>query len=257
MKTIPFASFEGMHAPLRQEMLDAFARMYDKGWFIQGQECQAFEEEFAAYCGTRYAVGVASGLDALTLALKALGVGEGDEVIIPGNTFIATALAVTYAGARVALADPDPVTGNMWGKGLEEALTDRTKAIIPVHLYGQAAQMDEVMAFAQKHGLLVVEDCAQAHGATFRGQKVGTFGQAGCFSFYPGKNLGALGDAGAVVTNDPVSYTHLRGKSVNQLPPAAAVPPVREALTSSALSSGSHSSSSSGCWPRNQRAVSV
>lgn len=210
MKTIPFASFEGMHTPLRQEMLDAFARMYDKGWFIQGQECQAFEEEFAAYCGTRYAVGVASGLDALTLALKALGVGEGDEVIIPGNTFIATALAVTYAGARVALADPDPVTGNMWGKGLEEALTDRTKAIIPVHLYGQAAQMDEVMAFAQKHNLLVVEDCAQAHGATFRGQKVGTFGQAGCFSFYPGKNLGALGDAGAVVTNDPALAEKVR-----------------------------------------------
>lgn len=210
MMKVPFATFEGMHAPLRQEMMDAFARVYDRGWFIQGGECQAFEEEFAAWCGAKYALGVASGLDAIVLALKALGVGPGDEVIVPGNTYIATALAVSYTGAKVVLVDPDPATYNMSGKGLEEALTPRTRAVIPVHLYGQAAQMDEVMAFAQKHGLYVVEDCAQAHGACFNGQKVGTFGQVGCFSFYPGKNLGALGDAGAVITNDPALAGKMR-----------------------------------------------
>ena len=169
MMKVPFATFEGMHAPLRQEMMDAFARVYDRGWFIQGGECRAFEEEFAAWCGAKYALGVASGLDAIVLALKALGVGPGDEVIVPGNTYIATALAVSYTGAKVVLVDPDPDTYNMSGKGLEEALTPRTRAVIPVHLYGQAAQMDEVMAFAQKHGLYVVEDCAQAHGAAFCG----------------------------------------------------------------------------------------
>ena len=168
---IPFASFEGMHGPLRDEMMETFGQMYDEGWFIQGRQCEAFDKEFAAYCGAEHAIGVASGLDALSLALRALGVGEGDEVIVPGNTFIATALAVTYTGARLALVDPDPVTQNMCGKGLEEALTPRTKAIIPVHLYGQAAQMDEIMDFAHRHDLFVVEDCAQAHGATFQGRK--------------------------------------------------------------------------------------
>ena len=199
---IPFATFEGMHKAVRPEMMGAFEKVYDRGWFIQGEECQAFEEEFAAYNGAKYAIGVATGLDAIRLALEALGIGAGDEVIIPSNTFIATALAVSAVGAKPVLVDPDPETCNMCGKGLEEALTPRTKAVIPVHLYGQAAQMDEVMDFARRHNLRGVEDCAQAHGALFKGQKAGTFGDAGCFSFYPGKNLGALGDAGAVITND-------------------------------------------------------
>ena len=199
---VPFASFERMHAEIREEMLQKLTEIYDGGMFIQGDEEQMFRHEFADYCGTKYSVGTANGLDALYLTLRALGIGAGDEVILPGNTFIATALAVSRTGARPVLVDPNPATFNMCGAGLEEALTPRTRAIIPVHLYGQPARMDAIMAFAQTHNLFVVEDCAQAHGATFQGKKVGTFGNAGCFSFYPGKNLGALGDAGAVVTND-------------------------------------------------------
>ena len=199
---VPFATFDKMHGDIRAEIIQKFSEMYDAGWFIQGGECEAFEHEFADYCGAKYCVGMATGLDAIYLALKALNIGSGDEVIVPSNTFIATALAVSYVGARVILVDPDPTTYNIGGKGLEEALSDKTKAIIPVHLYGQPAQMDEVMAFARKHRLYVIEDCAQAHGATFKGQKVGTFGDIGCFSFYPGKNLGALGDGGAVITNN-------------------------------------------------------
>lgn len=198
---IPFSTFDRMHKDIRTEMLDKFTKMYDRGWFIQGEEYEKFEEEFASYCGAKHCIGVGNGLDAIYLVLLALGIGKGDEVIIPSNTFIATALAVSYAGATPVLVDPDEVTYNMCGKGLEEALTDKTKAIIPVHLYGQAAEMDEIMAFAKKHNLYVVEDCAQAHGAYYKGKKVGTFGIAGCFSFYPGKNLGALGDGGAVVSS--------------------------------------------------------
>lgn len=207
---IPFSTMDRMHAQIRGEMVQTFERIYDKGWFIQGEECAAFEREFAAYTGAKYAVGVATGLDAIYLALKALGIGAGDEVIIPSNTFIATALAVSYTGARVVLVDPDPVTYNMCGNGLEAALTPATKAILPVHLYGQAAQMDEIVAFAKKHGLYLIEDCAQAHGAKFKGRHVGTFGDVGCFSFYPGKNLGALGDAGAVVTNNEALAQKIR-----------------------------------------------
>jgi len=199
---VPFATMDRMHAAVRQQMMDAFAQSYDHGWFIRGNQCEAFEREFADYCGAEYCVGLATGLDALYLSLRALGVGEGDEVIIPGNTFVATALAVSYAGARVVTVDPDPLTFNMNPALLEAALTARTKAIIPVHLYGQAAQIDAICAFAKKHGLYVVEDAAQAHGAYFKGQHVGTFGDVGCFSFYPGKNLGALGDGGAIITND-------------------------------------------------------
>lgn len=202
MMKVPFSKFEPMHASVREEMLEKFSEMYDKGWFIQGSECAAFEKEFAEWNGAEYCVGVATGLDALYLTLKAMGIGTGDEVIVPSNTFVATALAVSYTGAKVVLVDPDEKTYNMCGRGLEEAYTPRCKAIIPVHLYGQAAEMDEVLAFAHKKGLKVLEDCAQAHGATYKGRKIGTFGDAGCFSFYPGKNLGALGDAGAVITND-------------------------------------------------------
>ena len=199
---VPFATFDRMHREIKTEMLASFERMYDKGWFIQGEECKKFEEEFAAWNGSSYCVGVATGLDALYSTLKALGIGSNDEVIVPSNTFIATALAINYAGATPVLVEPDPLTYNLSGAGLEAAITARTKAIIPVHLYGQAAQMDQIMEIANKYNLLVIEDCAQAHGATFNGKKVGTFGIAGCFSFYPGKNLGALGDGGAVITNN-------------------------------------------------------
>lgn len=198
---VPFSTFDAMHYEIREEMLNKFAQVYDRGWFIQGTECEKFEQEFAEWNGAKYCVGMATGLDAIYLALKALGIGVGDDVIVPSNTFIATALAVSYTGAKVVLVDPDEHTYNMCGKGLEEAYTPNCKAIIPVHLYGQAAEMDEVMAFAREKGLYVLEDCAQAHGATYKGKKVGTFGDVGCFSFYPGKNLGALGDGGAIVTN--------------------------------------------------------
>lgn len=199
---IPFATFERMHADLKKEIMQAFETTYDKGWFIQGEQCELFEKEFAQWCGTKFSVGVASGLDALILALRALNIGEGDEVIIPSNTFIATALAVSYVGARPILISPDVSTYNMCKNDLEASITRKTKAIIPVHLYGQSAQMDEIMEIAQNYQLKVIEDCAQAHGATFNGKKVGTFGDIGCFSFYPGKNLGALGDGGAIVTNE-------------------------------------------------------
>ena len=200
MMDIPFATFDRMHRAIEKEMLEIFERIYQKGWFIQGQECELFEQEFAAWNNSLYCVGVATGLDALTLALRALGIGPGDEVILPSNTFIATVLAVTQVGAIPVLVDPDPQTYNLNGEGIQEAITSKTKVIIPVHLYGQAAQMDVIMSIADKFGLFVVEDCAQAHGATFKGQKVGTFGDVGCFSFYPGKNLGALGDGGAILT---------------------------------------------------------
>lgn len=199
---VPFSTFAPMHGEIREEMLAKFAEVYDRGWFIQGGECEAFEQEFAAWNDAAYCVGVATGLDAIYLALKALGIGAGDEVIVPSNTFIATALAVSYTGAKVVLVDPDEKTYNLCGKGLEDAYTPRCKAVIPVHLYGQAAEMDEILAFAKEKGLYVLEDCAQSHGATYKGKKVGTFGDVGCFSFYPGKNLGALGDGGAIVTNN-------------------------------------------------------
>lgn len=199
---VPFATFERMHDAIEDEMANAFKRVFKKGWFIQGEECNLFEKEFAEYCGSQYCVGVATGLDALMLSLRALDISSGDEVIIPSNTFIATALAISYVGAIPVLVEPDPKTYNLTGAGLEEAITAHTKVILPVHLYGQSAQMDEILQIAKKYHLYVVEDCAQAHGATFGGKKVGTFGDIGCFSFYPGKNLGALGDGGAIVTDN-------------------------------------------------------
>ncbi|MCI8835717.1 MAG: DegT/DnrJ/EryC1/StrS family aminotransferase [Ruminococcus sp.] len=201
-RIIPFASFEVMHREIREEMYRKFQEVYEKNWFIQGAETTLFEKEFAVYHGMSHCIGVGNGLDALFLTLKALGISQGDEVLIPSNTFIATALAVSYTGATPVLVEPDMETYNLSGEGLEEALTERTKAVLPVHLYGQPAEMDPILEFAERHGLYVVEDCAQAHGACYKGKKTGTFGIAGCFSFYPGKNLGALGDAGAVLTND-------------------------------------------------------
>lgn len=198
---VPFSTLARLHEDLREEMADAFSRVYDSGMFIRSKECSAFEEEFAAYCGAQYALGVASGLDALVVALKALDVGPGDDVVLPANTFIATALAVSAVGANVVLADPDEKTCNMTARGFLSAITENTKVVIPVHLYGQPAEIEEIAKEAAARGILVVEDCAQAHGALCGGKHVGTFGAIGCFSFYPGKNLGALGDGGAVITD--------------------------------------------------------
>lgn len=199
---IPFATFDVMHSEIRQQMLDKFTEIYDRGYFIQSSECELFEKEFACFCQSEYCVGCANGLDAIQLILRAMEIGVGDEVIIPSNTFIATALAVTYTGATPVLVDPDEKTYTMAAKGLEEAITSRTKAIIPVQLYGQTAEMDEIMQIARRHDLQVIEDAAQAHGATYKGRMVGSLADAAAFSFYPGKNLGALGDGGAVVTNN-------------------------------------------------------
>lgn len=199
---IPFVTFLPMEKELDKELRAAFERVYTRSWYIGGVEDEAFEKAFAEYCGAKYCVGCGNGLDALMLALKALGVKEGDEVIVPSNTYIATALAVTYVGATPIFVEPDIRTFNINPTLIEEKITEKTKAIMPVHLYGQACDMDPIMVVAKKHNLYVVEDCAQAHGATYKGQKIGTFGDAAGFSFYPGKNLGALGDAGAVVTNN-------------------------------------------------------
>lgn len=199
---VPFVSFLPMERILNDELREAFDRVFKASWYIGGKEDEAFEKAFAEYCDIKYCVGVGNGLDALMLALKAMEIGEGDEVIVPSNTYIATALAVTYVGATPVFVEPKLSTFNIDSGRIEEAITERTKVIMPVHLYGQACDMDSIMEIAGKHGLRVLEDCAQAHGATYKGRKVGTFGDAAGFSFYPGKNLGALGDAGAVVTND-------------------------------------------------------
>ena len=207
---IPFVSFKPMERELNQKLRDAFDHVFLRSWYIEGEEDRHFEQAFADYCGTEYCVGVGNGLDALMLSLKALEIGPGDEVIVPSNTYIATALAVTYVGAKPVFAEPDISTFNINPARIEEAVTDRTKAIIPVHLYGQACEMDTILEIAGKYRLYVVEDCAQAHGATYKGRKIGTFGDIAGFSFYPGKNLGALGDAGAVVTNNRVLAEKVR-----------------------------------------------
>lgn len=199
---IPFVSFEQMHTEIESEMMDKFQEVYHKNWFIQGKELETFEEEFAAYCGTKYCVGCGNGLDALFLILKAYGIGLGDEVIVPSNTFIATALAVSYTGATPILVEPKIENYLINPALIEEKITEHTKAIIAVHLYGQTAPMDEICTIAKKYHLYVIEDAAQAHGATYKGKKAGSLGDAAGFSFYPGKNLGALGDAGAITTND-------------------------------------------------------
>ncbi len=199
---VPFVSFKPMEAELDTALRGAFHRVYTASWYIEGREDEAFEKAFAEYCTSKYCVGVGNGLDALMLALKALGIGPGDEVIVPSDTYIATALAVTYVGATPVFVEPDIRTYNIAPELIEAKITDRTKAIMPVHLYGQPCDMDPIMAIAKKYHLFVVEDCAQAHGATYKGKRIGSFGDAAGFSFYPGKNLGALGDAGATVTND-------------------------------------------------------
>lgn len=198
---IPFVSFLPMEKELNYELREAFDRVLSRSWYIEGSEDQTFEKKFAEYCGIDYCVGTGNGLDALMLALKALGVGKGDEVLVPSNTYIATALAVSYVGATPVFVEPDINTFNMNPDLIEKKISCKTKAVMPVHLYGQSCDMDSILKIAKKYNLYIVEDCAQAHGATYKGKKVGSFGDAAGFSFYPGKNLGALGDAGATVTS--------------------------------------------------------
>ena len=200
--SVPFLDLSAPWHELREELDAAWRRVMDSGWYILGKEVAAFEEEFAAWCGTCHCIGVGNGLDALHLILRALDIGPGDEVIVPSNTYIATWLAVTYAGATPVPVEPDSVTFNLDPMLLEAAITPKTRAVIPVHLYGQPADMDAVNGIARRHGLKVIEDAAQAHGARYRGRRCGSLGDAAGFSFYPGKNLGALGDGGAITTND-------------------------------------------------------
>ena len=202
MDRVRFGDLAALHVPLRAELDAAYARVMDKGWFITGEELEAFEREFAAYCRAGHAIGVANGLEALHLILRACGIGAGDEVIVPANTFIATWLAVTQAGATPVPVEPDALTCNIDPGRVEENITPRTRAIIAVHLYGQMADMSELREIADRRGLRLIEDAAQAHGATAHGLTAGSIGDAAGFSFYPGKNLGALGDGGAVTTND-------------------------------------------------------
>jgi dTDP-4-amino-4,6-dideoxygalactose transaminase len=199
---VPFVNLQAQHQPLQAEINAAMSRVFANTSFVLGEEVHKFEEEFAQYCGTSYAVGVDSGLSALKLALEAFGVGAGDEVIVPANTFIATAAAVSFVGARPVFVDVKPDTYNIDPDKIEAAITFRTKAIIPVHLYGIPADMDEIMALANKYNLVVIEDACQAHGAYYRGKRIGSLGHAAAFSFYPTKNLGAAGDGGALVTHD-------------------------------------------------------
>lgn len=202
MTKIPFLNFQPMHQLIRSEMLKAFIEVYDSNWYIMGNALEKFEAEYAQYNHTKYSIGVSNGLDALILALQALGVTKGDEVIVPSNTYIATVIAVSEVGATPIFVEPRIETYNINPDLIEEKITKRTKAIMPVHLYGQACEMDKIMSIAQAFDLFVVEDNAQAHGSNYKGKLTGTFGQANGVSFYPGKNLGALGDAGAVTTDD-------------------------------------------------------
>lgn len=185
----------------QQEFEDKAIEVLRSGWYVLGKEVKSFEEEFAQYMGVKYCVGLASGLDALWIAFRILGIGVGDEVLVQGNTYIASVMGITINGATPVFVEPDEFY-NMDTAGIEDKITERTKAILVVHLYGQAANMEEIMRIAHRHGLRVVEDCAQSHGACFHGRKTGTFGDIGCFSFYPSKNLGAFGDGGAIVTCD-------------------------------------------------------
>lgn len=199
---VAFLDFVGPYEELKAELDEAYFRFMRSAWYILGREVEAFEQEYAAYCGSRYCVGVGNGLEALHLILRAYGIGPGDEVIVPSNTYIATWLAVTQAGATPVPVEPDVRTFNLDPDRIAAAITPRTRAIMPVHLYGQPADMDPILALARKHGLKVIEDSAQSQGARYRGRRAGSLGDASGHSFYPGKNLGALGDAGAVTTDD-------------------------------------------------------
>lgn len=199
---IPFVDLKRQYQNIKDEVDSAMAEVVANTAFVSGSYAKAFEESFAAFCKVEHCVGVGNGTDALYIALTALDVGQGDEVITVANSFVATSEAITRTGAKVVFVDSDPQTYNIDVEKIEEKVTERTKAIIPVHLYGQPADMDPILALAKKHNLKIVEDAAQAHGAEYKGRTVGSIGDVGCFSFYPGKNLGAYGDAGAIVTND-------------------------------------------------------
>jgi dTDP-4-amino-4,6-dideoxygalactose transaminase len=207
---IPFLDVAAAYAELKDELDAAARRVMASGQFILGPEVAAFEEEFAAFCGADHAIGVGSGLDALRLILLGYGVGEGNDVLVPSNTFIATWLAVTQAGATPVPVEPDHTTHNLTAKAVEAAITPATRAIMPVHLYGTPADMDGILAIGRDRGIPVVEDAAQAHGARYRGRRTGSLGDAAGFSFYPGKNLGALGDAGAITTDDDALAERVR-----------------------------------------------
>jgi dTDP-4-amino-4,6-dideoxygalactose transaminase len=207
---IPFLDLAAAQTELSLEIEDAIHRVLRSGSYILGQELELFEGEFATYCGAKFCVGMGNGLDALHLSLLALDIGPGDEVIVPSNTFIATWLAVSQCGATPVPVEPDRDNHNISPARIEAAITARTRCIIPVHLYGQPADLDHISEIAARHGLAVLEDAAQAHGARYRGRRVGASGDAAAWSFYPGKNLGALGDGGAVTTNDPVVDERLR-----------------------------------------------
>lgn len=200
---VPFLDIQASYFELKTEIDAAVQRVLESGWYILGGEVDAFEQDYAAYCETKHCVSVANGLDALHLALRAMDVGPGDEVIVPSNTYIATWLAVSQCGATPVPVEPVEATYNLDPAKIEAAITARTKLILPVHLYGQPADLAPILAIARKHGLRVLEDGAQAHGARYQGRRLGGHGDAVAWSFYPGKNLGALGDAGAVTTNDP------------------------------------------------------
>ena len=199
---VPFVSFEAVNKQVKSEILEAFELFFDNAWYILGDKVKQFESNYAAFNQVRYCIGVSNGLDALHIALRTLNISTGDEVIIPSNTYIATALAVSYVGATPVFVDPNINTYNIDVSKIEAAITPRTKAIMPVHLYGQACEMGSIMSIAEKYNLYVIEDNAQAQGASFKNKLTGSFGNINGTSFYPGKNLGALGDAGAVTTND-------------------------------------------------------
>src|SRR4051812_4499764 len=199
---VPFLSLTAIHEELGAQLDDAYRRVMRSGWYILGEEVEAFEERFARFCGARHCVGVANGLDALSLALRAWDIGAGDEVIVPSNTYIASWLAASHVGATPVAVEPDLATYNIDPNRIEDAITPRTRAILPVHLYGQAADMDPIREIGKRRGLRVLEDAAQAAGALYRGRRAGALGDAAGFSFYPTKNLGAYGDAGALVTDD-------------------------------------------------------
>lgn len=199
---VPFVSFRPIEYELHDKLQGAFSRVFERSWYILGEEGRLFEEEYSKYCGTEYCVGCGNGLDALTLILRAYDIGEGDEVIVPSNTFIATVLAVSRVGAKPILVEPQLDTYTIDVDHIEEKISKNTKAIIAVHLYGQPADMDEINGIGHKYNLKVIEDAAQAHGAMYKGRRVGNLGDAAAFSFYPGKNLGSMGDAGCITTND-------------------------------------------------------
>lgn len=204
MKDVPFLDLKTINLECRDKLEAAASRVISSGWYVLGQEVANFEADYASYCAAEYCVGVANGLDALALALRAMGIGAGDEVIVPSNTYIATWLAVSQTGARPVPVEPDLATYNIDPARVEAAIGPRTRAILPVHLYGQPADMDPIIALAKKHDLKILEDGAQAHGALYRGRRIGAHGDAVAWSFYPGKNLGALGDGGAITCNDPL-----------------------------------------------------